>query len=63
MSQAFTYEFFKAQNSCELLGVKDDKEAILTSHVLSFLGKKHYAWPDLRASEGDDLLSFHEELF
>jgi len=62
MSQASTYEFFKAQNSCELLGVKDDKEAILASHVLSFLGKKQYVLPDLRASEGDDLLSFHEEL-
>lgn len=62
MSQASVYEFFKAPNACELLGVKDDKEAVLASHVLSFLGKKPYVLPDLRAREGDDLLSFQEEL-
>jgi transcription-repair coupling factor (superfamily II helicase) len=62
MSQASCYEFFKTHNSCQLLGVKDDKEAERTFHVLSFLGKKKYVLPDFRASTGDDLLSFHEEL-
>jgi len=62
MSQASCYEFFRTQNSCQLLGVKDDKEAEYASHILCFLGKKKYILPDLRASLGDDLLSFHEEL-
>ncbi|MBP9491762.1 MAG: transcription-repair coupling factor [Sulfurospirillum sp.] len=62
MSQASCYEFFKTPNNCEVLGVRDDKEAIVSSHVLQFLGKKSYILPDLRASSGDDLLSFQEEL-
>lgn len=62
MTQASCYEFFKTQNDCELLGVRDDKEALEASHVLTFLGKKNYVLPDLRASLGDDLLSFQEEL-
>ncbi len=62
MSQASCYEFFKTPNNCEVLGVRDDKEAIVASHVLEFLGKKSYILPDLRASSGDDLLSFQEEL-
>jgi len=62
MSQASCYEFFKTKNWCELLGVKDDKEAEHASHVLSFLGKKQYVLPDFRASIGDDLRSFQEEL-
>lgn len=62
MSQASCYEFFKTPNNCEVLGVRDDKEAVVASHVLQFLGKKSYILPDLRASSGDDLLSFQEEL-
>ena len=63
MIQAACYEFFKQNTTCELLAVRDDKEALKASYVLRFLGKKSYILPDLRASFGDDLLSFQEELF
>ena len=62
MLQASCYEFFQAKNDLQLLGVLDDKEAFLASGVVSFLGKKSYILPDLRAREGDDLLSFQEEM-
>ena len=42
--------------------MKDEKEAILASEVLGFLGKKTYILPDLRASFGDDLLPYSAEL-
>ncbi len=63
MIQASCCEFFQHKTPCQLLAVKDDKEALSASYVLDFLGHKNYILPDLRASVGDDLLSFQEELF
>ena len=62
MLQASCYEFFQAKNDLQLLGVLDDKEAFLASGVVSFVGKTPYVLPDLRATKGDDLLSFQEEM-
>ena len=62
MIQASFYEFLNSKNDLELLGVKGDKEAFEASEVALFCGKKSFVLPDLRASFGDDLLSFSEEM-
>lgn len=62
MLQAAFYEFLQTKNDLQLLGVRGDKEALYASEVALFLEKKCYVLPDLRANEGDDLLSFHEEM-
>jgi transcription-repair coupling factor (superfamily II helicase) len=61
--QAAFYEFLKTQHDFQLIGVKGEKEAFLANEVALYTGYKSYTLPDLRANEGDDLLSFHEEMF
>jgi len=60
--QPSVYEFFKNGGNTELIGVANEKDAFLVSQVVEYVGKKAYVLPDLRASFGDDLLSFNEEL-
>ncbi len=60
--QSAVYEFFKNGNSAEIIGVSSEKDAFLVSQVVEYVGKKAYLLPDLRASFGDDLLSFSDEL-
>ncbi len=60
--QSAIYEFLKDGNSCEVIGVAQEKDAFLVSQVVQYVGKKAYQLPDLRASFGDDLLSFSDEL-
>jgi len=61
--QAAFYEFLQSKNDFQLLGVQGEKEAFLASEVALYCGKKSYVLPDLRANIGDDLLSFHDEMF
>lgn len=63
MSQSALYEFLEKKHNFQLIGVKGEKEAFLANEVALYAGYKSYVLPDLRASEGDDLLSFHEEMF
>ncbi len=62
------YEFLKnLQNQkrlkeCQLLIVNDERQAQVTSDIVSFLGFTPFALVDFRANFGDDLLSFSEEL-
>ncbi len=60
--QSSVYEFFKNGGNADVIGVANEKDAFLASQVAQYLGKKAYQLPDLRASFGDDLLSFNEEL-
>ncbi len=60
--QSAVYEFFKNGSNTDLIGVANEKDAFLVSQVVEYVGKKAYLLPDLRASFGDDLLSFSDEL-
>ena len=60
--QSAVYEFFKKGGNTDLVGVANEKDAFLVSQVAKYVGKKTYTLPDLRASYGDDLLSFSEEI-
>ncbi len=61
--QATIFEYLKSNPNIEVLIIKDDKEAQIASHCASFLGYKSFVLPDFRASYGDDLRSYKEELF
>ena len=60
--QSAIYEFFKNGGNSDVVGVSNEKDAFLVSQVAEYVGKKAYLLPDLRASFGDDLLSFSTEL-
>jgi transcription-repair coupling factor (superfamily II helicase) len=60
--QSAVYEFFKNGGNTDLIGVANEKDAFLVSQVVEYVGQKAYFLPDLRASFGDDLLSFSDEL-
>ncbi len=61
--QAATFEYLKSNPNIEVLITKDDKEAQIASHCALFLGYESFVLPDFRASYGDDLRSYKEELF
>ncbi len=61
--QSSIYEFLIKNPKVELVVVKDEKETIEASSVASFLGYENFILPDFRASFGDDLRSFQDELF
>ena len=60
--QPSVYEFFKNGGNTDLIGVANEKDALSVSHVVEFSGKKAYTLPDLRATYGDDLLPFNDEI-
>jgi len=60
--QPSVYEFFKNKGNTDVIGVANEKDAFSVSHAAQFAGKKVYTLPDIRASFGDDLLSFSEEV-
>ncbi len=61
--QAATFEYLKSNPNIEVLITKDDKDALIASHSATFLGYESFVLPDFRASFGDDLRSYKEELF
>ncbi|WP_024953672.1 transcription-repair coupling factor [Sulfurospirillum arcachonense] len=60
--QSCVYEFFKNGGNTDIIGVANEKDAFSVSHAVQLTGKNVYILPDLRASFGDDLLSFNEEI-
>jgi len=60
--QAACYEYFVNGASANLLITKDSKDIFYIENVLKFLGYTPYALPDFRASYGEDLRAFNEEL-
>ena len=56
------FSFFKSKKNFQLLIVADEKEALRASWCAEFFGLKPFCLPDLRASFGDDLNSFSQEL-
>lgn len=60
--QPSVYEFFKNGGNADVIGVDNDKELLAVSHILEYSGRRAYTLPDLRASFGDDLLSFSQEI-
>jgi len=64
MSQRLLYKYFKTQkkSDLEVLITQDLKEANELADVVKFFKKDVLVFPDFRASFGDDLRSYKEEL-
>ena len=64
MSQSSLFQYFKEnkKQDIELLLCEDAKEAIELSSVAKFFNKEVLTFPDFRASYGDDLRVYKEEL-
>ncbi|MCI6989648.1 MAG: DEAD/DEAH box helicase [Campylobacter sp.] len=60
--QAKVYEYFSKKNDDEILICSDEKECVLASDALTFLGYECFVLPDFRAKFGDDLRVYHEEI-
>ncbi|MCH9813629.1 MAG: transcription-repair coupling factor [Epsilonproteobacteria bacterium] len=60
--QARIYEYLKSNPHVEILVTKDEKEAKLASDCAKFLKLHSYILPDFRASFGDDLRPYKDEL-
>ncbi|MBE0490701.1 MAG: transcription-repair coupling factor [Sulfurospirillum sp.] len=61
--QAACYEYFQTQTDTNLLCVANDKEAKRVRDAIVFAGRNAYILPDLRASFGEDLLPYKEEIY
>ncbi len=64
MSQNILFEYFKrdSKQEIELLVCEDSKEAHELKSVCNFFKKETIVFPDFRASYGDDLRAYKEEL-
>ncbi|MBN2781986.1 MAG: DEAD/DEAH box helicase [Campylobacterales bacterium] len=64
MSQNILFEYFKTEkkSNLELLICEDHKEALELKSVADFFKKEVILFPDFRATFGDDLRSYKEEL-
>jgi len=62
MSQSVLFEYLKKSQAMEILICEDIKEARELESVAKFLSKDVLVFPDFRASYGDDLRSYKEEL-
>ena len=64
MSQSALYQYFKTdeKQDLELLICEDYKEALELESVAHFVKKDVVVFPDFRASFGDDLRVFKEEI-
>lgn len=60
--QSACFEFLKDKNECELLVTTNDKQCFDVSEIASFVGLKPFILPDFRASYGDDLRAFYDEI-
>lgn len=61
--QAGIFEYLKSKPDIQILITKDDKEAKSASDCAKYLGLNSYTLPDFRATQGDDLRSYKDELF
>jgi transcription-repair coupling factor (superfamily II helicase) len=64
MSQSALYQYFKTEQKqdLEVLICEDSKEALVLESVAKFFNKEVVVFPDFRASFGDDLRVYKEEL-
>ncbi|MDA3908895.1 MAG: transcription-repair coupling factor, partial [Sulfurimonas sp.] len=64
MSQSALYQYFKTEQKqdLEVLICEDSKEALVLENVAKFFNKEVVVFPDFRASFGDDLRVYKEEL-
>ncbi|HSR73242.1 MAG TPA: CarD family transcriptional regulator, partial [Sulfurovum sp.] len=62
MYQSNIYEYLETLKVAKLLICKDDKEAFQIRDVAALLGFEAYVLPDIRASLGEDLRTFDEEI-
>jgi transcription-repair coupling factor (superfamily II helicase) len=60
--QAKIYEYLKDNSSCEILITKDDEHSNSVHQVAKFLQYKSFTLPDFRATYGDDLRSYKDEV-
>ncbi len=61
--QAKVFEYLKEKPDVQILVTKDDKEAKSAFDCASYLGFEVYQLPDFRATFGDDLRPYKEEIF
>ena len=61
--QARVFEYLKSKPDIQILITKDDKEAKSASDCARYLGYQTYQLPDFRATHGDDLRPYKEEIF
>ena len=62
MSQNILFDYFKKGQNLDVLIVQDHKEAYELLSVAKFFGREVLVFPDFRASFGDDLRVYKEEL-
>jgi len=62
MIQSSLFEYLK-DNSLDTLVVKDEKEANVAFEVAKYLNFEPFTLPDFRATYGEDLRSYRDELF
>jgi transcription-repair coupling factor (superfamily II helicase) len=61
--QAAVFEYLHEGFEAEIIICKDDKDAFAVSNAAAFALRKTFTLPDLRASFGDDLRPYRNELF
>lgn len=62
MRQSNLFEFLEEKNKIDVLIVHDDKDAIKAQDVCDYFELNSFVLPDIRASVGDDLRSFQDEM-
>lgn len=62
MTQHILFNHLQKNLDLDLLIVSDAKEANELSSVAKYFGKKHILFPDLRASYGEDLRAYKDEI-
>ncbi len=60
--QAKVYEYLKQNKHPDIFITVDDKHSLSIAQVTNYLGYKTYILPDFRATFGDDLRSYKDEL-
>jgi transcription-repair coupling factor (superfamily II helicase) len=63
MIQSKVYEFLENKNSCDVIITLNQKESKQIEDVCKYFGFATFILPDIRASIGDDLKAFSQELF
>jgi len=62
VSQNILFDYFKRGQNLEVLICQDHKESLELESVAKFYGRDVVVFPDLRATFGDDLRVYKEEL-
>jgi transcription-repair coupling factor (superfamily II helicase) len=62
LRQSNLFDFFEQKNFAPIIIVHDDKDAQKANDVCKYFGYNSFVLPDIRASFGDDLRSFDDEI-